>query len=91
MKELTHEEAIAVIEDMESYLKKAAIMAAYRMNKQADEGDEKRNHVNYGCMTQALGMLGRLGHFAEHYTWENAGMLICEKVIVDDKVIYTKL
>lgn len=80
----------AMIEEMDSYLEKLAIMAAYRMNKHAEEGDANRNHVNYGCMTQALGILGHLGHFAEHHTWENEGVLICEKVIVDGEVIYEK-
>ena len=88
--EFTHEEAIAVIEDIQNYLKKQAIMAAFRMNQQAAEGDVNRNHVNYGSMAQALAVLSHLGHFTENNTWGDGDMLICERVIVDDKVIYTK-
>lgn len=88
--ELTHEEAISVIEDIQKYLKRQAITAAYLMNRQASEGDANRNRVNYGAMTQALSTLGHLGHFNEHYTWEDDGLLICEKIIVGDKVIYEK-
>lgn len=90
MNELTHEEAIDMIEDMEDYLKKVALMEAYWINRNAAEGDANRNHVHYGCMTMAMRILDKLGHVAEHHTWEDAGMLICEKVIVDDEVIYEK-
>lgn len=82
--------AISALDKLAETMKYDALMAAYRMNDQAEKKDLNRNRVNYGIMTQALRYLRELGHEASDATWGDGDFMICEKVTIDGKVVFKR-
>jgi len=82
--------AVNVLEKLATTMKYDAILAAYRMNEQAAQKDQNRNHVNYGTMKQALKYLRELCYDAKDATWEDDGFLICEEITINDQVVFKR-
>ena len=78
------------LKELVNQLKRDANMAAFMANAYAKDGDANRNRANFGNLTQALKTLNYLDMVAKHDTWEDAGMLVVEKVTVKGEVIYER-
>lgn len=78
------------VQELKRCMVRDAIEAARRMNDQYGTGDVERNHMNCGEMTHALKVLRLLGYEATDATWEQGGLLVCEKITVDGEMLYRR-
>ena len=65
---------------MYSKLKERAIETAWRMNKQAEEGDLSRNQVNYGALSEIIYMMNQIGFDIEDCTYADGDYFKCAKI-----------
>lgn len=65
---------------MYSKLKERAIETAWRMNKQAEEGDLSRNQVNYGALSEIIYMMNQIGFDIEDCTYADGDSFKCAKI-----------
>lgn len=63
-----------------SKLKERAIETAWRMNKQAEEGDLSRNQVNYGALSEIIYMMNQIGFDIEDCTYADGDYFKCAKI-----------
>ena len=81
----TTNEAKKAEADLVGKMKVNLFQAAMNVNRQAEDKDANRNHVNYGRATAFASVLHDLGHEVEIACWEDEGFLKIPKITIDDK------
>lgn len=55
-------------------------------NKQANDGDRNRNHVNYGSASAIARIMTDFGHNVHIPVWDDNGFLRIPKIVIDGEV-----